>query len=103
MRIRRTQPNDRTALSAMFGLAEEHHGREALSEHKRLRVLGERVIDVVPHEGGDLIGYAQAAWHGGGREAHWAIEVVVSPSATSSVSPKIPDCHSMASTNVVLP
>lgn len=76
MQIRPALASDSTALEELFALSENRHRREALSEHKRLRVLAEEVIDLVAIEAGDVIGYGQAAWHGGGREPHWALEIV---------------------------
>ncbi len=58
-------------------------GREPLSEYKAMRTDGgqETVEQLVVADGGDIIGYGQAAWHRAveGAAGHWALEVVVAP------------------------
>ena len=84
MRLRVPSSDDADALAHLFNASEAGTGREALSEHKRIRVLDDRVIDLVALEGGTVVGYAQAAWHGGGSEPHWAIEIVTRPAEPSA-------------------
>jgi mycothiol synthase len=91
MQIRPAVDADRAALRDLFASSEAVEGREAMSEHKRLRVLGDEVIDLVGVEGDEIVGYAQAAWHGGGRQPHWALEIVSAPDADASVWPTLLD------------
>lgn len=76
MPIRLVMPTDRVAIEALFRTAERRHHREALSEHKALRIGSSEVIDVVATDDGTVVGYGQAAWHGGRGQPHWAVEVV---------------------------
>ncbi len=81
MLLRPYVPADRPALDDLMLRRVEADGREALSEHKMLR-LGESPHELVALSGGAFVGYAHAAWH---REAateaggHWAVEVVIAP------------------------
>ena len=81
MQIRPAMDSDAPALDVLFAASEQRHGREAISEHKRLRVLAHEVIDLVATDAHRVVGYGQAAWHGGGREPHWALELLTGPDA----------------------
>lgn len=81
MIVRSATASDKPAVEAALDRVEATSGREAVSEHKRLRVLTGQSIEVVALQSDEVIGYGHAAWHGGGSEPHWAIEV-----ATTSAS-----------------
>ncbi len=82
MIVRSAAASDRPGIEAALEHVETTTGREAVSEHKRLRVLAAHSIDVVAIESDDVVGYGQAAWHGGGKEPHWAIELATTPTAS---------------------
>lgn len=81
MLIRSALPADRTDVNELLLRRRVADGREALSEHKMLR-LSRSPHELVAFSGGDLVGYAHAAWHRQNtREdaGHWAVEVVIDP------------------------
>jgi mycothiol synthase len=81
MIVRSAIPSDRDGLESVFRAVETTTGREPISEHKAIRVLSGDSIEIVAIEGTMTVGYAQAAWHGGGDDPHWAIEVVAGSGA----------------------
>lgn len=81
MFVRSAAPSDRPGVESLLRVTEEATGREAVSEHKALRVLLGESIEVVAVDGDAYAGYAQAAWHGGGADPHWAIEVLAGATA----------------------
>lgn len=84
MIVRSATASDKPAIEAALDRVEAISGREAVSEHKRLRVLTGQSIEVVALEADEIAGYGHAAWHGGGNEPHWAIEVATTPGGTGS-------------------
>ncbi len=72
-------PDQREQLHAMIAATAAADQLAPLSEYKTMRLSGG--LDVREHvlvdEGGAVVGYGQAAWHGDtGGDGHWAIEVV---------------------------
>lgn len=83
MIVRSATASDKPAIERALDGLEASSGREAVSEHKRLRVLAGQSIEVVALDGGEIAGYGHAAWHGGGNEPHWAIEVTTTATSTT--------------------
>lgn len=79
MIVRSAAVSDKPGIEAVLERVEAATGREAVSEHKRLRVLARQSIEVVALDEGVVVGYGHAAWHGGGDDRHWAIEIATSP------------------------
>jgi mycothiol synthase len=75
---------DRPGVEALLAAVSAHDRHPGLSEHKYLRLLGgdgSRVV-VAQRQGGEVVGYGQAAWHHPGRVGgggHWAIEMALHP------------------------
>lgn len=81
MIVRSAAEPDTPGIEAALELVAAATGREAISEHKRLRVVAGQSLEAVAVDGDDIVGYGQAAWHGGGDDQHWAIEIVTAPIA----------------------
>ncbi len=79
----RLHPDLRVELRSFLDAVNRTDGEPALSEYKEMRLDGrldarERIAF---NDDGDLVGYAQAAWHRSSTdtEGHWAVEIVVDP------------------------
>ena len=82
MIVRSATTLDRHGVESLFRAVEAETGREPVSEHKAIRVLSGVSIELVSVDELTTVGYAQAAWHGGGDDPHWALEVVAAPVAS---------------------
>lgn len=88
MIIRPPLHGERPAVTELLVDRERHDRRQALSEHKLLRIGSDESLELVA-VGGVLVGYAQAAHHPSGASppadarpgdrGHWAAEVVTAP------------------------
>ncbi len=80
MHVRPYRPEDAIAVDQLIARRTVFDGREALSEHKALRVGVSGEHEAVGETAGHVVAYGHAAFHpeaaGGG---HWATEVVVAP------------------------
>lgn len=83
MDIRTYEDADRLAVDLLVADRSDHDGRDALSEHKALRVGDASVVQMVATTEAGLVGYALAAHHDA-RDGigHWALEVVVTPACS---------------------
>ena len=82
--FRRTRKGDETRLDALLRGVAAADPDLGLSEHKAARIGGSAdSVAVSAIDGGDVVGYAQAAWHPGASmlsgSGHWGIELVVDP------------------------
>ncbi len=78
MEIRPYVAADEAAVRALVARRSRGDGRDALSEHKAMRIGDDEVREVVGTDQSHLIGYGVAAHHAAA-EGHWAIEVVIDP------------------------
>lgn len=104
MQIRTYVDADRSAVDSLVAARSAHDGRNALSEHKALRIGDASVVEMVATSQSRLAGYALAAHHDAQEgSGHWAVEVVVAPACadpaelihdlTVAVRARLPDDH----------
>ncbi len=90
--IRPVAPTDADQISDLLERRGRTDGRNALSEHKYLRIGDPESIELVAVDDGDaVVGYAHVARRGAspGAEAHWAVELVPIPDEDTEVESEV--------------